>query len=138
MNNLTNWEKITEWLYKYIVNKNEWYEIHILGHYLDSPILTSRANLYYNSISQDRFSAYIFEKKLILEEQPVQYCLEFAVTDSNTVEVVRCKDCKHLKIFNSNDLYAFCLKTEYKFLPFQTDTRTHFCSYGKRKEGAEE
>lgn len=138
MNDLNNWDELTKWLYRYIISRNEWYELHILGHYLDSPFLTSRANLYHSSISQDRYGNYLFEKKCVLSEQPVQECLEFARIDSNTVEVVRCKDCKHLKIFNSNDLYAFCLKTEYKFLPFQTDTRTHFCSYGERKEGAEE
>jgi hypothetical protein len=57
---------------------------------------------------------------------------------ADVVEVVRCKDCEHLRIINGKGLYAYCPKTECKFEPFETDTRTHFCSYGKRKEGAEE
>jgi hypothetical protein len=54
------------------------------------------------------------------------------------VEVVKCKDCEHLTVHNSPTLYAYCEKTQLRFEPFKTDTRTHFCSYGKRKEGAEE
>ena len=52
---------------------------------------------------------------------------------ADVLEVVRCEKCKHLTIYNSMDLYAFCEKTKYRFRPFQTDTRTHFCSYGERK-----
>ena len=53
---------------------------------------------------------------------------------ADVVEVVRCENCKHLTIHNSPTLYAYCEKTHYKFEPFKTDTRTHFCSYGERKE----
>ena len=49
--------------------------------------------------------------------------------------VVRCKDCKHLRVWNRKDIYAFCPKTNIVFLPFERDTRTFFCSYGKRKDG---
>lgn len=49
--------------------------------------------------------------------------------------VVRCKDCKHLRVWNQKDLYAFCQKTNIVFLPFELDTRTHFCSYGARIGG---
>ena len=48
--------------------------------------------------------------------------------------VVRCKDCKYLRVWNQKDLYAFCPKTNFVFLPFQADTREHFCSLGKPKE----
>lgn len=50
-----------------------------------------------------------------------------------TVEVVRCEDCKHLTVHNSPTLYAYCEKCKYRFEPFQTDTREHFCSYGERR-----
>lgn len=56
---------------------------------------------------------------------------------ADVVEVVRCKDCKHLTVHNSQTLYAYCEKTKYRFEPFQTDTRTHFCSYGERKDEGE-
>lgn len=53
----------------------------------------------------------------------------------DAVVVTRCKDCKYLRVWNQKDLYAFCPKTNFVFLPFQADTRTHFCSYGEPKEG---
>lgn len=56
----------------------------------------------------------------------------------DAVIVTRCKDCKHLCVWNRKDIYAFCSKTNIAFLPFELDTRTFFCSYGERKDdGAE-
>ena len=54
---------------------------------------------------------------------------------ADVVPVVRCKDCKYLRVWDQKDLYAFCPKTNFVFFPFQADTRTHFCSYGEPKEG---
>ena len=51
--------------------------------------------------------------------------------------VVRCRECKHLNVVNRKELYAHCPKTNTVFLPFELDTREHFCSLGERKEGAE-
>ena len=59
------------------------------------------------------------------------------IEDAPTVDAVivtRCKDCKHLCVWNRKDIYAFCPKTNIVFLPFDKDTRTFFCSYGERKE----
>ena len=56
---------------------------------------------------------------------------------ADVVEVVRCDKCKHLTVHNSPTLYAYCEKTHFRFKPFQTDTRMHFCGYGERKDGAE-
>lgn len=55
----------------------------------------------------------------------------------DAVPVVRCKDCKHLCVWNRKDIYAFCPKTNIVFLPFKTDTRTFFCGLGERKDGAD-
>lgn len=55
----------------------------------------------------------------------------------DAVEVVRCRECKHLNVLNRKELYAHCPKTNTVFLPFELDTREHFCSLGERKEGAE-
>ena len=57
--------------------------------------------------------------------------------DSDAVSVVRCRECKHLNVVNRKELYAHCQKTNTVFLPFELDTREHFCSLGERKEGAE-
>jgi hypothetical protein len=51
----------------------------------------------------------------------------------NAVPVVRCRDCKHLRVWNQKDIYAFCPKTNIVFLPFEKDTRTFFCSFGEAK-----
>lgn len=53
----------------------------------------------------------------------------------DVVEVVRCKGCKHLTVYNSPTLYAYCEKTHFRFEPFQTDTRTHFCGFGAKMDG---
>ena len=55
----------------------------------------------------------------------------------DAVEVIRCRDCKHLNVLNRKELYAHCPKTNTVFLPFDLDTREHFCSLGERKDGDE-
>lgn len=55
----------------------------------------------------------------------------------DAVKVVRCEECKHLNVVNRKELYAHCPKTNTVFLPFELDTREHFCSLGERKEGAD-
>ena len=61
-----------------------------------------------------------------------------ACSTVDAVPVVRCKDCKHLCVWNRKDIYAFCPKTNIVFLPFEKDTRTFFCSFGERKDKANE
>ena len=56
----------------------------------------------------------------------------------DAVVVTRCKDCKHLCVWNRKDIYAFCPKTNIEFLPFDKDTRTFFCGFGERKDGGAE
>ena len=55
----------------------------------------------------------------------------------DAVPVVRCLECKHLNVVNRKELYAHCQKTNTVFLPFELDTREHFCSLGERKEGVD-
>lgn len=62
--------------------------------------------------------------------------IQFAPT-VDAVVVTRCKDCKHLCVWNRKDIYAFCPKTNIVFLPFDKDTRTFFCSLGERKPSAD-
>lgn len=66
--------------------------------------------------------------------------LKKKVADAPTVDavpVVRCNDCKHLRVWNRKNIYAFCPKTTIAFLPFEQDTRTFFCSFGERKDGGD-
>lgn len=62
--------------------------------------------------------------------------IRFAPT-VDAVVVTRCKDCKHLCVWNQKDIYAFCPKTNIVFLPFDKDTRTFFCGFGERKDGGD-
>ena len=66
--------------------------------------------------------------------------IRHVIDDAPTVDAVvvtRCKDCKHLCVWNRKDIYAFCPKTNIVFLPFDKDTRTFFCSLGERKPSAD-
>ena len=84
----------------------------------------------------------------VCEEIPDSYC-EFGfsrekirellrdIPTVDAVPVVRCRECKQLNVVNRKELYAHCPKTNTVFLPFELDTREHFCSLGERKEGAD-
>lgn len=50
------------------------------------------------------------------------------------VEVVRCKDCRYLDVWNLKNIYAVCAKHGITFESFEDDTRTCFCSWGERRE----
>ena len=67
---------------------------------------------------------------------PVEYlgkCDILAAPTIDAVPVTRCKDCRYLNTINDPKLYAHCPKTNTVFLPFDLDTREHFCSLGHRK-----
>lgn len=72
-------------------------------------------------------SAYeaVWKSARVLEKMPA----------ADVVPVVRCKDCKHLRVRNQKDIYAFCPKTGIVFWQFEKDTRTSFCSDGERMDG---
>ena len=73
------------------------------------------------------------------DRRGVETCI-MVLEDMQTVDavpVVRCRECKHLNVLNHKELYAHCPKTNTVFLPFELDTREHFCSLGERKEGAD-
>lgn len=61
------------------------------------------------------------------------------VSAVDAVEVVRCRDCEHLRIYDGASLYATCSKTGTTFYQkthslFALDAKTHFCSLGERSE----
>lgn len=94
-------------------------------------------------IDADRLFDSIYDNVSAPYEEAVatkEECLR-EIEDALTVDavpVVRCEDCKHLCVWNQKDIYAFCPKTNIVFLPFDKDTRTFFCSYGERKDEANE
>ena len=90
-------------------------------------------------IDADRLSEAIHENVSALYEDAVcakEDCLTevYAAPTVDAVPVVRCRECKHLNVLNRKELYAHCPKTNTVFLPFELDTREHFCSLGERKK----
>lgn len=71
-----------------------------------------------------------------LQEDELKICDSFK-NKADFVEVVRCSECKHLKIINKNGVYAKCKKTGYRFLLWAEDTGKHFCSFAERKKDAD-
>ena len=70
-------------------------------------------------------------KSLTLSSPEIEAIVE-ELPAADVAPVVRCRECKHLNVVNNEKLYAHCPKTNTVFLPFQIDTRTHFCSLGER------
>lgn len=85
----------------------------------------------------EHIAQYMDEDELLHHSRPLAIAY-LALTEDAAVSVVRCKDCKHLCVWNRKDIYAFCPKTNIVFLPFDKDTRTFFCGLGKRKDGGAE
>ena len=54
---------------------------------------------------------------------------------ADVIEVVRCKDCRHLEVLNGDTYYARCKWHGRLFGSFgRADTRTWFCADGERRE----
>ena len=93
-------------------------------------------------IDADRLSEAIYDNVSAPYEDAVcakEDCLTevYEAPTVDAVPVVRCRECKYLNVVNRKELYAHCPKTNTVFLPFELDAREHFCSLGKRKEGAD-
>ena len=86
-------------------------------------------------IDADKFVLALMDASLSSVDEDTILDLVDNVPTVDAVVVTRCKDCKHLCVWNRKDIYAFCPKTNIVFLPFEKDTRTFFCSLGERKDG---
>ena len=66
----------------------------------------------------------------------VEELIDHAPT-ADAVEVVRCKDCKHLEILNGKTVFAQCNRHDFPIISFgMIDTRTWYCADGERREDA--
>ena len=90
------------------------------------------------TIDADKFILALMDASLSSVDEDTILDLVDSIPTVDAVPVVRCKDCKHLCVWNRKDIYAFCPKTNIVFLPFDKDTRTFFCSLGERKDGGAE
>ena len=68
----------------------------------------------------------------LMVKKPEEEHIEPKVVD--VVPMIWCKDCKHLRIVNRQELAAMCSFHCYKFEPFADDYRECFCSWAERKE----
>lgn len=90
------------------------------------------------TIDADKFILSLMDASLSSVDEDTILDLVDSIPTVDAVPVVRCKDCKHLCVWNRKDIYAFCPKTNIVFLPFEKDTRTFFCGCGERKENNHE
>lgn len=89
------------------------------------------------TIDADKFILALMDASLSSVDEDTILDLVDSVPTVDAVPVVRCKDCKHLCVWNRKDIYAFCSKTNIAFSPFELDTRTFSCIYGERKDGGD-
>ena len=83
MKNFENWKEITKGLYRYVIAANVCYEIHILYHSKDTPILTAKASLFIVGDWASKDGSNFFERECLLAEQPFQECLCLAEKDNS-------------------------------------------------------
>ena len=83
------------------------------------------------------FASKDYEKAKAVEKVCCAVIDKYVKSPLDVESVLRCRECKHLNVVNRKELYAHCPKTNTVFLPFELDTREHFCSLGDRKEGAD-
>lgn len=60
--------------------------------------------------------------------------IDFLFNGCSEIDLVRCKDCRYLDVWNLKNIYAVCSKHGITFEPFEDDTRTHFCAWGEGRE----
>lgn len=100
-----------------------------MSRYIDAEALTDYMLEHYNDLCEkhgdyDHYTTGYGDAIDAIENAPT----------ADVVEVVRCKDCKYLQVINDGKVYAKCTMTDFEFLPFGTDTREHYCSYGERRD----
>ena len=85
-------------------------------------------------VSREVFEQVKWERDTALKTLE-EHGIGLAQKPADVVEVVRCKDCKFFK--RDTD---YCKKRNkgYCYWDNTIKTRTHFCSYGEKKEGATE
>lgn len=101
-----------------------------MARYIDADALKENLNeIARHSFTLDDGYQY-FIKGLIRADDAINEIPTAAV-----VEVVRCKDCKHLEIINGPHIYARCNLHEFPIISFGViDTREWFCADGERRD----
>lgn len=90
ISNFDEWREVTEQIYRYDIALHTHYEIHILHHAHDSPIMEATANLYIVGEYVDLYDNKYFQRDSLLSDKTVKECLE--VAEKDFIENVRRKD----------------------------------------------
>lgn len=69
--------------YRYVIAAKAAYEIIVLCHYKDTPLLTAKANLYMTGMWYTKDGGNLFERELLGNELPIQELLNIAQKDYN-------------------------------------------------------
>ena len=64
-------------------------------------------------------------------EEIAEQILKQLAESGDVIQVVRCRDCKHGRMYKYTDKYVECNMLDYD--PIDMD-RDFFCAYGERKE----
>lgn len=87
-------------------------------------------------------SRYIDAEWLIKESMPLSFSVqkwvnEVQIMTAPSIDIVRCSECVYCNVQNTKYLYAICERHGIAFKPFEDDTRTHGCAWGKQTEMSE-
>jgi hypothetical protein len=72
------------------------------------------------------------------DEYTYRYVSEHQIDTAPSIDIVRCSECVYCNVQNTKYLYAICERHGIEFKPFEDDTRTHGCAWGKQTEREDE
>lgn len=93
----------------------------------------------------EQIAQYMTKEALLHHSRPLALAYLALTEEVDSVPVVRCKGCKHGELYARNDgetgVYCNCSNSIFKYANEHTFTPVRdiddFCSYGERKEGAD-
>ena len=77
----SSWTEVTKGLYRYVIASNVCYELHILYWDENTPIETAKSSLFIVGRWKTDAGKDVFERELLLKEQPLFTCIAAAEED---------------------------------------------------------
>ena len=76
-----SWNEVTRGIYRYVIAANVCYEIHVIYWDEGTPIETAKSSLFLVGRWKTNDGKGVFERELLLEEQPLFTCIAAAEED---------------------------------------------------------
>ena len=76
-----SWTEVTRGIYRYVIAANVCYEIHVMYWDEETPIETAKSSLFLVGRWKTNDGKDVFERELLLEEQPLFTCIAAADED---------------------------------------------------------